>query len=198
MPPYLLTATLMYLLLGALWHVIDRAIGVSVYRWYYAMTHETPLAADEKKGFICQRRARARFAAAVALALFHSVLLMRYAAFPAIDTLVSFFIQVPILMMGFYLGPLVQRIWKGKEEVFEAVDKLEQGEISVKDEISGVSEKAVTAVRELVGRLENPLGVEEKEPEGEGDAAESLPEEEEIDPRQMMDEYLRRGPSRNE
>jgi hypothetical protein len=186
-----------FLVLGAVLHVIDHHLGSLLYRWWYNMTHRDPLPADVKRGFVYQQSAQARFQAAVLLAALQSLLAAFGGANPIIE-LLTIIVETPVAMVGFYCGPFLDKIWTRKDTVFSTVDKLESGELSMTDEVRKISAEAVETIREAItGDDEEPLPSKESSSaetlvEAEKNTSESIPEEEEIDPRDLMKKYTNR------
>jgi hypothetical protein len=191
----ILACLIVFVLIGALSYTLDRRLGVKLYHWFYDMTHEKPLPDGEIRGFVYNRRARARFAAAVVLAVVVTIVSAIHVGDNPLISLVGFFLEVPLLMIGFYLGPSVDQLWGRRDRFFDKVDKLESGETSVGAEFKEVSQLVAGAVGSVLSTAN------EDKPEGEtgpaaGDKApheaSALPPKEEIDPHQLMNNYLRR------
>lgn len=195
--PYMISWLFIFLVIGALWYVFDRRVGVRIYRWYYDMTHEHPLSQEQQQGFIFNRRAKPRFAAAIALSVVQSVIVVLAGGASPMAELLTFFLEVPVLMVGFYLGPLADRLWRRKDRILETVDKLEDGKIDLKKEFQDVSQKATNVIRDALTLGGQSPSMEEDRKEENQDAPADQEEElssgnEEPDPRKMMDSYLRR------
>lgn len=182
---FFLSWFLVFVLCGAMVYVFDRTRGVRVYRWLYDMTHEQPLAADVSTGFVFHRSAQTRFTIAVIVSIFQSVAAVLERLSSVTHEILSVFVEVPCIMLGFYLGPTLWRIWSRRDEVFNTVDKIEKGEISIKDEVQEASHKAVSKVKEV-------LGVEHQGPDETASAAPEKVEapEPEPDPKELMGKYL--------
>lgn len=181
------------LFMGAACYFLDRHLGVPLYRWVYNMTHQHPLAAGEDRGFIYNRRAGVRFAAAVAISAVQSFL----AASGRLDNpalqLLSFFLEVPVVMIGFYCGPWLDRFWRDKERIFEHVDRIESGQTTLSDELRGVSHRAAGAVREALGLEGNEAqGAVSPAPPQPEQAQETRPDRPPAEPRELMNRYLKR------
>ena len=131
-------------LVGAGLYVADRGVGIRLSSWWHAMTHEHPPSAGEQHGFLHGRGARARFTIAVVLSVLQSAVAVVDGSSPAAWEILTVLFEVPGLMLGFYLGPAVYSVWSRRERMFETVDQLERGDISVIDEVRGLSERAAT------------------------------------------------------
>jgi len=136
-----------FFLLGGAWYIFDRSKGQKLYRWWHNLTHENELSAEEAQGFIFKRKTSPRFSVAV----FLSVVQVGIIAFFTHETLLTFimiwFFGIPALMLGFILGPIIDRLWKKKETVFAVIDSVESGETKI-----GV-EPMVKAARTAVGSV---------------------------------------------
>lgn len=197
-----------FLVLGSIWYLVDRIVGVPIYRWWYALTHRDPLPADILRGFIHGQRARVRFIAAVVLSVLQSSLVLASVSISnPLAELIGFCLEVPVVMGGFYLGPWLFRLWERKEHVFERVDRLESGEISLKAELKEAGHKAAEAVRGALGVPEKGPGApasktpavpaaapDTKEPElSAGKDNQAAKPEPNWNPRDLINKYIRRG-----
>lgn len=173
---------------GSSFYVFDRRIGTGWYRWWYDMTHKEPLSPDTSKGFLYNQRAQSRFGFAILISVIQSALAMFYEASTLPQEVLSIFIEVPCLMFGFYMGPTVYRLWERRERVFNTVDQIENGTISIPKEVKEMSQVALSKFKETLTpdtdlpKLQNsnveapPLTTPEAEPE--------------MDPKVLMDKYL--------
>ncbi len=191
---YLVSWMLAFLIIGSIWYVIDRLFGVKLYRWFYDMTHRDPLPDAQYVGFIYRRKAQARFFSALVIAVGQGAVISSNTHDGPLIELLTFIFQIPVLMLGFYLGPFVFRLWENKEDLFEQVDKIESGEIALRDELKEVAEKAVHVVKDTLAASSVP----ETKAEAATDvlptpAQEILPQESpDPSPQEMMHKYLRR------
>ncbi|MFN8390683.1 MAG: hypothetical protein U0136_10370 [Bdellovibrionota bacterium] len=188
---FFLSWFLVLTLVGAGLYVFDRIKGVKIYRWWYDMTHEHPLPADVEKGFLYNRKSQSRFALAIVLSLVQSAIALFHEASTLPQELLSMLIEIPCLMFGFYLGPTLYRVWARREKVFETVDQIESGKISIQNEVKEMSQSALAKIKSAVA-TEKP-----EEPAGGPKPLEApLPpepeEEPEPDPKALMDKYLNR------
>lgn len=196
---YVISWVLVFLLLGAVWYVIDRRLGVKVQRWFYNMTHKDPLPASEERGFIYRRKAKTRFAAATLLASIMGIATLLQGEFNPFLEVMAFILVVPVIMTGFYFGPQVDRFWERKDDILDKVDKIESGEISMTKELKEASHKAAVVLRETLG----PAGIPAEEgvrtsPVADpvtaqaASVAEPVKQEPEPSPRDLMNRYLKR------
>ncbi len=183
---FFLSWFLVLTIVGAGLYVFDRRQGVRLYRWWYDMTHEHPLPADVEGGFLYNRKAQSRFAFAVVLASAQSALALFYEASTLPQELLSLLIEVPCLMFGFYLGPTVYRLWQRREKVFDTVDQIESGKISIQNEVKEISQSAFAKIKESIvpDRPDLPAA-----PLSEPAKAATAPEAE-PDPKALMEKYL--------
>lgn len=168
---------------GAGLYVWDRGTGVKVYRWFYDMTHKSPLAADVQRGFIFHRTSQSRFTLAVVIAVVQSGFALAFEASTVAQELLSVIIEAPCLMLGFAFGPVLYRLWVRRDDMFETVDQIESGELSLSEKVKEMSQKALSKVTDAVIP---------DEPAPPAPAAAAKPPEEEIDPKKFMSRYLNR------
>ena len=214
-PPHFVPWALFFVALGATWYLLDRRFGAPLYRWWYNMTHEHPIESTEKKGFIYYRKAKAKLATAIALALVQSGIVLAMTRKGMLMEFVSFFLEVPATMLGFYVGPWLSKLWIKKDAVLDKVDQLESGELSVVKEVKeaaqDASEKVKDVAHDATAKVKDLLHLDEEEADGDGETegpgdremegpaspAERAPEpkpepEAEPDPRELMNKYLRK------
>lgn len=180
---------LLVLIEGAVLYVIDRHIGTRVYRWWYNTTHKNELPANDEYGFIHQRKAHSRFSAALFIAFIQNALAV-WGKFESSGSAVLWFsLEIPILMVGFYLGPFINRIWERKKIVLDEIDRLESKEITFGQEIK----RAATLLHETVitPQLERLTSGEETHP-AEKQAAEEPEKKQESEPETDPREYMRK------
>lgn len=184
-----------FVVVGAFWYVVDKRLGVLVYRWWYAMTHKDPLPDGPPQGFIFNQQAKARFSAALTLCVVQSSLAIFAAHVDPSREIISLFLEVPLLMLGFYFGPWLDRLWQSKDEILDTVDKLESGEISIKGEIEEASEKAMGTLKKALTTNESGPVIEKQSGDKtiaseEAVGSEQINEEPQ-DSRSLMKKYLR-------
>lgn len=178
---------LVFVLAGAVFYVADRLRGVRIYRWIYDMTHQHPLPKDIARGFIYNRKANARFALAVIISGLQSVIAVMDGISSTSNEILSLFIEVPCLMIGFYFGPAIYKIWERREAVFDSVDKLESGELSLKKEVHELSNKVMEKVKDSM-QGEEPALPQTSSSQVEKKEANKV--EPEPDPKAMLDKYI--------
>ena len=115
----------LFVLLGAFWYVIDRRFGVKWYRFWYKLTNKEPLPDEVEVGFIFNRKSRHKALMATMLSTVQTV-----AALYSIETinllveLILWIVEVPMTMLGFIIGPWAYKLWKGRDDVFDALDEI--------------------------------------------------------------------------
>lgn len=205
---------IVFIVYGAFFYFLDRWVGVSIYKWYYDMTHKTPLGADIEKGFLHNQKAKVRFVNACVLALFLSIL--NYYCSDKLNPLYAFLswlIQVPLVFIGLCIGPVLYRLWCKKDKLFKTVDEIENGKIDVTKKIKDVAQsvkkdifdKGSSVINDAIGSLGNqsnnqsnnqnkensneavPNKIQEK---GEEQVSKDDKIGEDIDPKELMNKYL--------
>ena len=126
---------------GSVLYVLDRHYGTGLYRWVYGFTHKDPLPSDQSIGYIYERKAQARFSMAIAIAIAQSGLAFWSGAASPIWAVVYTVCQIPVLMGGFYMGPLLNRLWERRKPILDVVDKLDSGETTLGEEIKHAAER---------------------------------------------------------
>ncbi len=190
MTPYVVFRIIVFLLLGAVWYNLDRAYCTRLYRWWYGMTHEHPLPPGTERGFIYGQATRARALAALLLSTLISVIAFGTAHANSLAELLIWASGIPILVIGFFLGPNVYELWRRKEKVFDAVDKVERGDVDLSDELKDRSVRLGDRVKAAFARLRErlrpsppPARLEQKEK-----PPDAIPEDQ---AREMMEKFIR-------
>lgn len=209
---------ILFIVFGGFFYLLDRWFGVSIYRWFYNMTHKDPMPENVVKGFLHNQKAKIRCANACVLALFLS--LINYYSDEKANPLYAFLnwiMQVPLVFIGFCLGPILFKLWGKKDKLFQTVDKIESGEIGVSDKIKNaaqsvakdIAKKASETVNEALSSIKNQnedVKEEKEEKIGEvehkDDAQNNYEEKkeegkqkdinEDVDPKELMNKYLRK------
>ena len=183
----------MFVILGAFWYVIDRRRGVKWYRIWYRLTHKDPLPSDITVGFIYNRRSRHKVVMATLLSTVQTfIALLSVESLNLLVELILWIVEIPMMMVGFAIGPLVFKIWRRKDDMLDAVDDLEQKYLGSESEAESAPEKEVTP--------EPPVKVEEKKPEPEKEKPKEDPtpeqknddDDDEPDARAMFEKYTKR------
>lgn len=128
---------------GMILYVLDRHVGIKIYRWWYGLTHKNPLPSDKDRGFIYERRANARFTFAMTLILIQNGLIVWRGFVNPLSTIVSIPFEVVAILIGFYAGPFLNGLWERKDPILEVVDRIESGETSIPYEAKKVWESTV-------------------------------------------------------
>lgn len=174
---YIVFWMVLFVLLGTFWYIIDRRYGVKWYRFWYKLTNKEPLHDDVDVGFIFNRKTRHKVMMAGMLSTVQTV-----AALASIDSinllveLILWIVEVPMTMLGFIIGPWTYKLWRGRNDVFEALD-----EINAKDKIGKPlpNEKSDTNLtEEIIEEKKEEEAPEPKDDSGNDD-----------DPRDMMSRY---------
>ena len=184
---YVIFWIIIFFFMGIKWAILDRYIGVKIYRFIYRMTHEHPLPASVERGFIYQQGTKRKLAMATILSTFQSVMALIYSDVNPLVELIMWGLEVPITMMGFYSAPYVYRWWSKKDDLFEWFDDIESGKRSPWSWFTQNWNRTKEAFMESVGQDLAPAQATEKE------QPLSRPEEKEqgsVDPREMVQKYI--------
>lgn len=144
---YLIGGCAVLLLIGAALYAFDRRYGSALYRAWYNFTNEKELPDDQDHGFIYGRDAKPRFTVATILWIVASILGIWKTDLNPFYVVLAGVIEIPFLMIGFYLGPVFDRLWKKKDVLLDEVDKLERGEVNISGEITRVSGRVRSALK---------------------------------------------------
>ncbi len=132
---------------GAVAFMLDSRVGTPLYRWWYGMTHREGLPVEIRRGFIVGQRAQERFIAAFVLATAHALFATFVHSAEPLAEILTWLAEIPVLMLGFYAGPKFEAVWQRKDDVLEAVNKVEAGELSLSAELSEISRETAEKVR---------------------------------------------------
>ncbi|MGJ8638460.1 MAG: hypothetical protein ACSHYA_03630 [Opitutaceae bacterium] len=178
---YIIFWMVIFVLLGAFWYIVDRMHGVRWYRRWYRLTHSDPLPANIVVGFIYNRRSRHKVVMATVLSTVQT-----FIALTSVETLnllvelVLWIVEIPMVMLGFAIGPLAFKLWKRKDEMLDAVDDFEQSHFGESEDAKVSSaKKTATASDDVV--KESPKQSEVKNDETD-----------KPDPKKFFDRYTNR------
>ncbi len=193
---YVIFWSIVFVGVGATWYNFDRRFGVKRYRSWYNLTHKDKLTSDKPIGFIYNRSTHSKAASAALIATIQSILVVRYMDVNLLASLIMWVIEIPLMMLGFYLGPFAALLWQKKEKLFETVDRVESGHIKVGDEVSKAAKRVVAPIKGHLEKIHDALsGDDEPEPVIEPLSADELrlQELEQTDPRELMRKFIDRG-----
>lgn len=193
---YIIFWSILFVGFGSAWYNFDRRFGIKWYRSWYNMTHKDKLPTDKAIGFIYNRSTHSKAATAGLISTLQTILVVMYMDVNLLASLFMWVIEIPLMMLGFYLGPLVALMWQKKEKLFETVDKVESGEIDVSAKVSEAAKRVVTPIKEHLEAVQEAFTHEdEEEPVVEKPTADELrlKELEGVDPRELMSKFNKRG-----
>lgn len=157
---YIIFWMVMFTMLGAFWYIVDRLHGVRWYRRWYALTHREPLPQDVTVGFVYNRRSRHKVVMATVVSTVQTfVALTSVESLNLLVELILWIVEIPMVMLGFAIGPLVFKVWKRKDTMLDAIDDFEQSHFGDKE--AGQSEKPTKAKKAPVKaepKPEKPTG----------------------------------------
>jgi hypothetical protein len=173
---YLVSMAVVFIVWGAIWYNLDRAYGVAIRRWWYNLTHEHPLPPGEGRGFIYERDTRTKFTWATILSTIQSALVVIYSG--SVDLLMelpAWLIEVPLMVVGMYLGRPLGNLWGGRDRVF---DKLDEWERELGDDEQPKPDAADKPKAAAEPRAAEPEPTPEPEPE--------------LDPQELMERFTKK------
>ena len=172
---YIIFWMVLFVILGAFWYIIDRRFGVRWYRLWHKLTNKAPLPDDVEVGFIFNRKSRHKALMATGLSTLQTVAaLYSIESINLLVELILWIVEVPMTMLGFLIGPWAFKLWKGRADMFEALDEINAKDTKGKP----LPEEAPASSKESPPATE--VKVEEKKIDESDD-----PE----DPRDMMRKY---------
>ena len=133
---YLLLSTVAFFLTGAALFAADKKITVALRKTFHSWTSpETePFPEHKKRGLVYGQPASRRFAVAGAISLIQTLLSVKNLSYNPLLELVTLLIETPIMVLGTYLGDRVLRFFGKAQPVFDAIDRIDAGESTVKGE----------------------------------------------------------------
>jgi len=191
---YFWSSLLFLLIFGAVLYVVDRVFGVAVKRWFWSLTHDkrTRLPKDEEQGFIYRRHARSRFNVALVIMVIETALSIAVFRYNPLLEILSAVLDLPVLMIGFYLGPLLDMAFghvdRGLDRIENLEERIDSGKTTLSGEVTGAFRNAGTRVRETV--YPDSKSKEPQEPSA--DKSPEKPGQEEPDPKTSFDDFIGR------
>ena len=191
---YILFWMVLFIILGSFWYILDRLHGVRWYRRWYALTHRDPLPQDVVVGFIYNRRSRHKVVMATVLSTVQTfIALTSVESLNLLVELILWIVEIPMVMIGFAIGPMAFKLWKRKDEMLDAVDDFEQSHFSGD---SGESpSKATRATKAATSVKTATSATSAKTAETGSTAAAETPasdDKTESDPKKLFDRYTKR------
>ena len=141
---------------GAILYVVDRSVGVAIRRVFWNLIHDKSqqLPEDKEQGFIYRRHARSRFNVALVIMVieaFVGIAVFRGNPFTKLLTAVF---DIPVLMVGFYCGPWLDRILGHVDQGLDQIENLERridrGETTFGKEVKSAAAGVGARVRENI------------------------------------------------
>lgn len=203
---YIMLWTIFFFMFGTIWYNLDRRFGVNIYRWWYNLTHKNALPEDKDVGFIYNRSIKARVTFAFVVSTLQSILAWKIQVDPLAEVFM-WIAEVPIMLVGFYCGPVTYSLWQKKEAFYETIDDIENGRRDLKEEARDAMHNAASAVREAADDIMEPImetvddlkdsfsgssGEEEIESPAEPEVSQAEQELLNADPRELMDQFKKR------
>jgi hypothetical protein len=124
---------------GIVMYIIDRAWLQGLYRWFYNMTHETPLPVETGRSvFVFGHKTARKVLWATIISTVQSAGLFFFTGFhsnPFVE-LVLWFLEIPAMVLGFAAGAVLYPYWLKRKGLYALADKfddaLEKGEFKPK------------------------------------------------------------------
>ncbi|MBI2056204.1 MAG: hypothetical protein HYT37_02395 [Candidatus Sungbacteria bacterium] len=139
------TAIIIAFLVGGFACLIDMHLGAWLRRGVYNYTHKDALIDSDESGYIYRRNANIRFGWAIALVLLTHWCLIHYAIINIPISVISIPLELAAIMIGFYAGPFLNKIWERRKPLLDTIDKMDSGETDVKKEVRKVVEQVKDA-----------------------------------------------------
>ena len=175
---YIIFWMVVFVMLGAFWYIVDRLHGVRWYRRWYKLTHRDPLPQNVVVGFVYNRRSRHKVVMAAVVSTVQTfVALTSLESLNLLVELILWIVEIPMVMVGFAIGPLVFKVWKRKDTMLDAIDDFEQSHFSGTDSSEAVKPAAAS---------EKPKAPVEPKPEA------PVVEDPAVDAKKSFDRYTNR------
>ncbi len=129
---YLAPLLVAFMVAGAILEIMDRYIGVPVYRWYHnrGVPPEQRLHADREIGFFYGRSLRQQHNRALLLSAIQSVLAVsfgNYSSWEIVAEVPTLFLEGWFLIPGLWLGDKIfVHVIKRQDKIFDAIDHREE------------------------------------------------------------------------
>lgn len=190
---YVIFWSILFVSFGAVWYNFDRRFGIKWYRSWYNMTRKEKLTTEKQIGFIYNRSTHSKAAMAALVASAQSVMVVMYMDVNLLASLIMWVVEIPLMMLGFYLGPFVYAMWRKKETLFTTMDKVESGELNIGTEVTKAAKRVVAPIKEHLEDLQEAIigGAEENEPIPVQPSEDELrlKQLESVDPRELMAKF---------
>lgn len=162
-------SVLMFLLIvGAILFVLDHAMGVRFRQFIWRLTHDKRAKVPDHlhHGFIYGRHIKSRAKVAAFVMLIETALTIMFT--PGVNPfieLVTAIIDIPILLLGFYMGPALEEVLRlvglTLDKVEEVEKRIERGETSIGGEFTSVVDGTRLKIR---ARVDEYAGVPRSNP----------------------------------
>ena len=196
-----LLLAVLHVIVGAVVYLADLHMGTRFKRGFYNMTHKDPQKEKEVVGYIHGRPFVRRLWAAAGLSILDGVLMMLWGGSNVPREFGSMFLEILLFLIGFYAGPAIDQLLARRSEFYTHMDRLEAGDMNVKERFNNAAWRAYGFLRELfrqrqIVRSQLPDGEASKPhvtlpPEPLRMAIPDVPKAEpETDPRDAIRKYL--------
>jgi len=124
-----------------------------IYIWFHNFTsHKDNKIVESEKGFVYNKKTRTKVKFAIVISLIFSLALL---VLPGAMTLpmeiLIFFTKIPTIILGLFAGVALEKFYVTMRSVMGFVDKVENEEVNIKEEISEVFDGAIDKVVETTG-----------------------------------------------
>jgi hypothetical protein len=123
---YAINMLIFFLLIGIALYMLDRKVGIAIYRGFYNAFHKNHKMPEEHaKGFLYRQRTNRKVAVAGTLSTVASI----YGAIhdPGVNLLAGlalWLLMMPTMFLGFWIGSLIYRILPHRAKIFDTMDDL--------------------------------------------------------------------------
>ena len=124
-----------------------------IYIWFHNFTsHKDNKIVESEKGFVYNQKTRTKVKFAIVISLIFSLALL---VLPGAMTLpmeiLIFFTKIPTIILGLFAGVALEKFYVTMRSVMGFVDKVENQEVNIKEEISEAFDGAIDKVVETTG-----------------------------------------------
>ena len=142
-----------YSVIGMNFYLLDTKIGVSIHNWFKRMgSKDAEKYVKVNEGFIYNRKLKSKIFHATVISAILSVTVVWQGGSSIPVEIVMFTIEIPIVMLGFFIGPFYIKLLRISETAVEHYDKFED-----KIEDTDLIEEAKNGVSKATTNIKNSI-----------------------------------------
>ena len=193
---YVLFWSIMFCLIGVVSYLLDFRFGGGLRTSWYNMTHRDQLPDEEIRGLIYRQNFSTRLQSAVLIGVMGSLIVV-YETRRPMAILFLWIIAIVSVFLGFKLGPIVERLWRGRQKAIHALERIETDGIDVKKGTQVAVHYVQARVSDVLHHGHHPSPVITPDPVVEKPSSpppeKSDEEPEKVDPRDLIKKFINRS-----